>query len=201
MTWRRDTRSEVAEPHDEWLPTDNQWAEPEGHPEGHKPAPVVYRIRQVYLPDGMPKNSQGGPRYQLRDNPAVPEYFLGEVVERETVPTYDFHIKSWHQAFDERDQLFPDLIVALEQAVCAYFYAPDEEYTPLDVVPAFDAADDEVRARIRRINEGENAREAVRGMQQQYDFSALPFDQQRALISQIEELKRRFRFEIIGPAE
>ncbi len=199
--WHKDSHP-VAEPHDEWIPTENHWADPAGWPEGSKPPVIRYRIREIHLPNGLPKNAVGGDRYKLRDNPIVPEYYLGEVVTHATDPTFDFTLHTWHQALAETDQLVADFISARIQAACAYFYEPDETYSPLGLVDGCDLSDDEIRERIRRINDGENYRESERSRTlNRYDLSALPFDQQRALISQIEEVKRHFRFEIIGPVE
>lgn len=62
-------------------------------------------------------------------------------------------------------------------------------------------SDDEVRERIHRLDKGENTREAERTSKRSYPISELPWDQQRALIEQVERLKRKWAFEIIGEVE
>ena len=83
----------------------------------------------------------------------------------------------------------------------AFFYAPDDVYRPLDGVPDIAISDEDVRERIRRIDGGENTREATRyrgSPEARYPFGKLPFDQQRALIEQIEAFKREWQFELLG---
>ena len=150
----------------------NQWADPEGV-ESRPPA-VRYRIRT--------------PR--------------GKIEEHRTVPTQDPHILNrWFHALAPQDQLFADRYADLLQQAAAFFYAPDDVYRPLDGVPDIAISDEDVRERIRRIDGGENTREATRyrgSPEARYPFGKLPFDQQRALIEQIEAFKREWQFELLG---
>ena len=150
----------------------NQWADPEGF-ESRPPA-VWYRIRT--------------PR--------------GKIEEHRTVPTQDPHILNrWFHALAPQDQLFADRYADLLQQAAAFFYAPDDVYRPLDGVPDIAISDEDVRERIRRIDGGENTREATRyrgSPEARYPFGKLPFDQQRALIEQIEAFKREWQFELLG---
>lgn len=146
----------------------NQWAEPEGYQQG--PPAVRYRIRDD--DDG--------------------------VVERETSVAYDHGRQRYYHALGAKDQHFADEIVTLIQAACAYFHAADDEYEPLEGVPETRITDDEVAARIERLEGGENTREAERTRMTYYPLTDLPFEQQRALVEQIDALKQRWQFEILG---
>ena len=149
--------------------TDNRWAEPEGYKE--KPPVVAYRILD-------------------RDS--------GEVVIRQTTATEDPHRRgASYLAFDGRDQVFADEIIALVQRVCSFFYQKDD-YAPMGGWEPSTASDDEVKARIRRLNLGENTREAERVGRHAYPLDELPWAQQRALIEQIDRLKAKWQFEIVG---
>jgi len=75
---------------------------------------------------------------------------------------------------------------------------PDGEYAPIDGVEHIRIRDEEVSARIARLEQGENVREAERTSLEYYPIAELPFDQQRALIERIEKHKQRWQFEIIG---
>lgn len=147
----------------------NRWADPDGAV--HQPPSVRYRIRD-----------RGG-----------------SVVQRRTWVMLDALQRRYYHSLHPDDQTFADAIVALVQRVCAYFYATDEEYVPLEGVPAVIVSDEAIAARIERLERGENTREALRTNERWYPLSELPFDQQRALVEQIELLKREWRFEIIGP--
>lgn len=151
---------------------ENQWADPAGF-EARPPA-VRYRIR------GM----------------------RGKLEEHRTVPTQDPHAGDrWFHALAPQDQLFADRYADLLQAAAMYFYAPEEIYQPLTGAPDIVISDAEVRERIRRIDGGENTREALRyrgSEEARYPFGALPFDQQRALVERIEALKREWSFELLG---
>ena len=146
----------------------NQWAQPDGY-EDHPPT-VRYRIR--------------GPS--------------GRVVERRTAVAFDSGRRRYYHALAPEDQPFGDAIVRLIQGACSYFCAPDEEYEPLDGAPDIRLSDSEVAARIERLERGENTREAERTGLQYYPLTELPFDQQRALVEQIEALKQHWQFEMIG---
>ena len=149
----------------------NRWAEPEGF-EAHPP-PVRYRIL--------------GPN--------------GALVDRETEPAFDASRHRHYHALHLQDQPFADAITALVQLACTYFYAGDTTYTPLEGVADVVVPDGEVRARIERLDNGENTREAERTQLRRYPLADLPFDQQRALVEQIEALKRVWQFEILGPTQ
>lgn len=160
---------------------DNQWADPEGVPRGSKPI-----------------------KYRIYDAEAK------EVVDRLTEVAHDYLVGTTHHALSSRDQHIGNQSAALIQRACAYFYEPDDEVyereyrLPLlrDVV----ISDEYVRARIHRLTKGENWREAERVRQNGdpksgwYDLTALPWDQQRALIEHLTKLKQDWQFEIIGPA-
>lgn len=171
---------------------ENCWADPEGFAE--PPQPVRYRI----LDRGQ-----------------------GEVVERMTQPERDPLSGRYHHALHPVDQPFADAVTEWIQRVCAYFYAPDAPlerpvvhyvgfgapvqavetvpaYEPIGGVPDVVLTDAEVAARIARLDAGENTREALRAGKGRYPLTELPFDQQRALIEQIEWLKQEWRFEILG---
>ena len=91
--------------------------------------------------------------------------------------------------------------MSLVQRASAYFSAPDDEYEPLDGIAEMRLTDEEVRVRIARLEQGENTREAEREKKQFYPLGELPFEQQRALIEQIEALKQQWQFEILGEVE
>lgn len=146
----------------------NAWAAPEGY--AAPPPPVRYRIRE-------------------RD---------GGVVERQTSVAFDAVRSRYYHALAVQDQHFADAIVALVQRACAYFHAPDDAYEPLEGVADVVLTDAEVRERIHRLEQGENRREAERTGKQYYPLAELPWDQQRALVEQIEVLKRDWEFEILG---
>lgn len=148
---------------------ENRWAEPDGYAES--PPRVRYRI--------LDRKSN-------------------EVVEHLTVSEYDHGRGRQYLSLAPDDQEFAEEIVALIQRACAYFYEPDEKYEPLEGVPDLIISDDEVRRRIERLEKGENTREAERSGKGYYPLTDLPFDQQRALVEQIEVLKRRWHFEILG---
>ena len=171
---------------------DNQWAGPEGYEAGSTP------IRYLIRPCSVNRSISA-----LRSAPGKwPEYTLGEVEEHMTAlwpqDGPSGHTRYFHYMKD--DQHFCDLITGLTQRACRYFYAPDSQYAPLPGIPDIVVSDAEVARRIGRMNAGENTREARRVGRAKYDLEALPWDQQRALIEQIDALKREFSFEIIGPA-
>jgi hypothetical protein len=150
----------------------NQWADPAGFET--RPPAVRYRIRST----------------------------RGKIEEHRTVPTQDPHAGDrWFHALAPQDQLFADRYADLLQQAATYFYAPDDIFQPMEGVPEVVVSDEEVRERIHRIDGGENTREAVRyrgSDEARYPFSDLPFDQQRALVEQIESLKREWCFELLG---
>ena len=108
------------------------------------------------------------------------------------MPTQDPHAADrWFHALAPQDQLFADRYADLLQQAATYLYAPDAIYEPLEGVRDVVVSDDDVRERIRRIDGGENTREAVRyrgSDEARYPFGDLPFDQQRALVERIDEL-------------
>ena len=147
---------------------ENRWADPAGY--DAEPARV---------------------RYQIKDA-------SGKVVERITSVAYDSKRQRYYQSLAAFDQQFADELVDLIQAACAYFYAPDDEYEPLAGIAEIRLSDDEVRARIARLEQGEKVREAERTGLEHYPLAELPFDQQRALIERIEDHKQRWGFAILG---
>lgn len=150
------------------MTTANRWAEPEGYEA--EPARVRYRIRDA----------------------------SGAVVERATSVAYDSKRKRYFHSLAAFDQPFADGIVDIIQAACAYFHAPEDEYEPIAGVEHIRVTDDEVTARIARLEQGENVREAERTNLEYYPLAELPFDQQRALVERIEDHKQRWHFEIVG---
>ena len=157
---------------------DNQWADPAG--QDTRGVPVRYVIRRAVR----------GP-----DNRLTP----GEPIERETELSLDSVRNRWYHALAPADQHFADKITVIIQAGCAYFYASTAEYQPLAGVPDVVISDAEVSARIARLDGGENTREAERTHKDHYPLSELPAAQQRALVEQIEALKREWQFQILGP--
>ena len=151
--------------------------------------PQRYRIREVL-------GSPIGSRYQLRGF-TDPEYTLGEVVERQTSPTFDQVTKRYHHALNERDQFYADLCTRLVQRACGWFY--DAEWVPLLGAPDIRMTDDQVQTSIFRLNHGENEREGVRMGKPWYDLEKLPWKYQRALVEQLYALRAKFAFEKLGP--
>ena len=158
-------------------------------------------------PEGVPIDSHPI-RYQIRDHQS------GKIAERVTEMTYDFYTHSTHHALAEADQHIANEVAHLIETACRYFHAPDEEYVPLGGVPSIVISDAEVLARIERLDKGENTRELIgtnvrrrnsgyteAEMLKAYPLVDLPWDQQRALVEQIEEFKAEWAFEWIGEAE
>ena len=121
--------------------------------------------------------------------------------ERMTSLAYDSGRERYYHSLAPHDQGFADALVELIQQACGYFSADDEGYEPLEGVSQARVTDDEVAARIARLEQGENVREAERTSKRFYPLSELPRDQQRALVQQIAALKQRWAFEILGEAE
>jgi hypothetical protein len=96
------------------------------------------------------------------------------------------------------DQGFADALADLAQRVCSYFYASDADYIPLEGCPEIEISDDAVRERIQRVMNGEFKREAEDRRQLQYPMDALPWDQQRAYVEQVERLKHAWGFRRLG---
>ena len=153
-----------------------------------RPEPIKYRIRQYFGPSVIG-------RWHIKDIPD-PEFELGDVVEHETRIT--ILPDGFYHALALDDQMFADQIVRLVQRACAYFYEHDDTYEPMSGIPGKGASDAEVRARIARLNAGENLREAERTHKERYDLEKLPWNQQRALIEKIDELKREWGFQFIN---
>lgn len=147
---------------------DNRWAGPDGYEQ--EPPRVRYRIRDA----------------------------SGDVVDHLTSVAYDPKRRRYFHSLAPSDQHFADQLVALIQQACGFFYAPDGEYEALEGVASSAISDAEVRDRIDRLERGENTREAERTDMEYYPLTALPFDQQRALVEQIEEMKVTWAFEIVG---
>lgn len=148
---------------------ENRWASPEGYEPATAPH-VKYRIR---------------------------DHVSGQVVERLAGQASDNAVRGgrFFLSLSTDDQPFANAITEIIQRACSYFRT---EWTPLDGVPDVIVTDDEVRARIARLDAGENAREAERMHLKRYPLTDLPWDQQRALVEQIERLKREWAFEIVG---
>ena len=156
----------------------NQWADPRGVPADSRP--VRYRVRDAHS---------------------------GRVVERLSEVAWDPYTNTVHHALHPADQHLGNAVADLLQAACGYFYLEDGEYRPIGGVPSVVVSDDEVRARILRLEQGENRREAegysMRSNQpvDYYHLTELPFDQQRALVERIEELKVAWDFAWLGVAD
>ena len=161
-------------------------------PNGYDPGeqPQRYRIREVVRPNVV------GSRYQIRGS-VDPEYELGDVVERVTVPSHDPVTHRVHHALQEPDQLYADLCARRVQEACEWFYDP--AWKPLAGVPDIVLTDDEIRTSIHTLNHGENKREGVRTSKPWYDLEALPWVRQRALIEQLYALRREWGFQKLGP--
>lgn len=149
----------------------NQWSQPEGYEE--YPKAVRYLIRECDK-DGEP----------------------GEIIERKTGIAFDSPLRAYFHSLDSRDQHIADRVTDFIQRACSYFYA--DEWERLEGVPEVVISDDDVRERIRRIEQGENRREAMRTDKEYYHLTELPWQQQRALIEQIEAVKARWSFSILG---
>ncbi len=147
---------------------DNRWADPTGY--DAEPTRVRYHIKDA----------------------------SGTVVEHITSVAYDSKRQRYFHSLAAFDQQFADELVDIIQSACAYFYAPDDEYEPIEGIPDIRVSDDDVRERIARLERGENVREAERTGLEYYPLAELPFDQQRALVEHIEEHKQRWFFEILG---
>lgn len=135
---------------------------------------------------------------------------LKQVVERFTEVSYDHHTDSTHHALNARDQHIAEATTAVIQRACAYFYVRDdatyERDYALEGVRDIVVSDDEVRERVRRLELGENYREAARignnggAKNGYYKLSELPWERQRAMVEQLLAIRRQWQFEIIGPA-
>lgn len=91
------------------------------------------------------------------------------------------------------DQEFANEVVMEVQAACAWFYMVDPP--PYPGCPEIEGlSDDEVRARIKALDRGENTREADRTKQARYPLAVMPLPRQRALIERIERIKARWQF-------
>lgn len=171
----------------------NQWADPAGYPKDSKP--IRYRIRRH---NGKPHNAVVD-LFKWREPIEVEIY--DELVEHQTELTYDFTTMAYHHSLAAIDQVLANMITQLIQRACQYFVDDDDEYEALDYVDDIRLSSAEIEERIKRINKGENIREANRINKEWYDLEQLPWGQQRALIEQIEDVKRKFGFEFIGEAE
>lgn len=157
--------------------TENRWADPAGFPPPLAPPAVAYRIL---------------------------DRRTGTVVTHRTSSMWDSWRGARFRALDEADQEFAAEIRTIIQRACRYFYAPDGEYVPMGGWNGCTVTDDEVRARIDRLDRGENSREAYRDKGDEnarYPLDRLPWAQQRALVEQIERVKAEWRFEIIGEVD
>lgn len=130
-----------------------------------------------------------------------------QVVLRETLHARDPVHGTYFRSLRTEDQVFANEVVDLVQRACAYFYEDDGAYEPLEGVPDVVISDAAVTKRIDRLNSGENQREAERVNKWQprevraYPLDELPWDQQRALVERVEQLKAEWRFEILGEVD
>ena len=167
----------------------NIWAEPEGYVNTVDTSPVMYQIK-------VPEMSTA----TVKDGKLVVELSVMAARHKTSImwnsgPNH----KSYFHELAVEDQWFANAITDLVQQACSYFYLPDEQYIPMEGVPEIVVSDEAIAERIRRIDLGENFREADRSKKERYPLTELPFDQQRALVEQIEDLKRVVGFAIIGP--
>lgn len=132
-----------------------------------------------------------------------------KVVDRFTHLMPNVYTFTNHHVLSIHDQEYAEAMAQLVQKACTYFFEPDGVYEPLLGVDGFSVSDDEIRTRINRLENGENMREAIgysarieypERAKDWYKISELPWDQQRALVEQIEKIKRDWRFEIVGEA-
>jgi hypothetical protein len=162
------------------LELSNSWSKPEGWPPNTPPKVVLYWIMNR---------------------------FTGVREVHKTERAFDSFTESWHLSLAAQDQRYADESTALIQQACGYFYLDDAHYTPLEGVPDIVVSDDEVTERVRRLDLGENTRETLRVarfslvMKNRYPLQELPWSQQRALVEQLLDLKRRWQVEIIGEDE
>jgi hypothetical protein len=171
-------------------------ANPEGFAAPLPPPPMSYRIRRITFPYGYPT------RFALMDNVSWPAYELGEVETHRTLPAFDYSVQRYFHALNSADQFFADRCTALIQRACEWFYKPDGEYEPMEGVADIIVTDTEIDRRIAQIDLGENTREAKRTAKQRYPISELPYDQQRALIENLDALAHEFGFsKIVAPEE
>ncbi len=103
---------------------------------------------------------------------------------------------TYYEELDGADQTFAVEVIDEIQKACAYFYADD--YTPLEAAQSVVVSDADVRARIDRMQGGNLKREARRTNLEQYPLHDLPFEDQRALVSNIEALKATWKYKKMG---
>lgn len=165
--------------------------DPRNDPAGYEidEAPRRYRIRQVARPVPF------GSRYQLRGS-HDPAYELGEVVDRSTTVAYDSITHSYYHALAEQDQLYADLCTRVVQEACRWFY--DRNWTPMPGVDDLLVSDEQVAESVRRLDLGENKREADRTGKPRYVLTDLPWAEQRSLVERLYALRREFAFEKLG---
>lgn len=142
-------------------------------------------------PEGYPQWAVPAVRYRILDRAT------GEVVEHVTASMFDSNDQRSHLEFSFADQAFADEIRDKVQEACSYFYMKSE-WVPLKGWPEARVSDAEIRERIRRLNLGENTREATRTGKRSYPIPDLPWAEQRALIEQIDRIKSEWKFEWIG---
>lgn len=171
--------------------TENQWSKPEGYPP--IPKSVRYRIREC-----IGRDCRHDVHAEINGK-TLYNHTPGDVVERKTGVAYDSPTSAYFHGLDSRDQHIADRVTSLIQRACSYFYA--DEWEQLGGVNDIVISDAAVIERIRRIEQGENRREAMRTKKEYYRLSELPWEQQRALVEQIEDLKRTWGFEFVGEAE
>ena len=167
---------------------DNIWAEPEGYVNAADTSPVMYQIKAPEMSTAT-----------VKDGKLVVELSVMAARHKTSImwnsgPNH----KSYFHELAVEDQWFANAITDLVQQACGYFYKK-EDYVPMVGVFSTIISDADVAARIHRLDYGENFREADRTKMARYPLSDLPFDQQRALVEQIEDLKRVVGFAIIGP--
>lgn len=163
--------------------------DPGGYPANEPPQ--RYRIREVVSPQAPTV------RYMIRGTDD-PEYRLGPVREHLTTIAFDPVNHRFYHALAESDQLFADLCARVVQEACRWFFDPGWE--PMTGVQDITLTDGQVRESIRKLDLGENKREADRAGKQRFVLSDLPWSRQRALIERLYALRREFGFEKLGQA-
>lgn len=131
--------------------------------------------RQVF-----PKQ-EDGPRYRIKRN--------GELVE----VSARHSDRGW--ALRDEDHLFAEAVAFEIEKACIYFHKPEAEY-PFN--PEFSVlTQEEVRARVFRLDQGEHKREAKN---KRFPLCELPIEWQVALIANLDQLAFEHGFEKLEPS-
>lgn len=185
-----------------------------------KPTPWRYRIRVYGVKEGQTNSLTSNTILGIDERGTYCVEQHQTVDAYRTIPRLGFR---HFRCLDPVDQKFADELAMLIQQACEYFYFPDEAeerpakpiswmgatsdsvvvpaYVPMEGIADVMVTDAEVLERVEALDKGENTREASRSGKQRYPLTELPFDQQRALIEQVEACKKRWSFSWIGEVE